>query len=146
MISFRQFVEITLLLPINVFQTVLSLMDEKADRKQLENKASKQWVDSTFSQLDEEIRNARAKMQEQEDALRLAMEQMGGEVEHKLDKEEIEPLKTYLDEKLKNLPQQQAVENMADIADSAAGMRKPVRTVSSHFSLYISIRTFLQAP
>lgn len=104
----------------------MSLMEEKADRKQLENKASKQWVDSTFSQLDEEIRISRAKMQEQEDALKMAMQQIGGEVDLKLNKEEIGPLKDYFDEKLRNIPQQQAVENLGDIADSAAGMRKPV--------------------
>ena len=110
-------------------QEIFSLVEEKADRKQLENKASKQWVDSTFSQLDEEIRAARAKMQEQEEALRLAMQQIGGEVELKLDREEIGPLKSYLDEKLRNLPQQQAVDNLGDIADSAAGMRKPVTSL-----------------
>ena len=107
-------------------QEILSLVEEKADRKQLENKASKQWVDSTFSQLDEEIRGARAKMQEQEESLRLALQQIGGEVEMKLDKEEIGPLKEYFDEKLRNLPQQQAMDNLGDIVDSAAGMRKPV--------------------
>lgn len=105
-------------------------MDEKADRKQLENKASKQWVDSTFAQLDDEIRAARDKMQEQEEALKRAVENIGGEVEAKLDKEEIGPLKDYFNEKLRNLPQTQPQEANIDVVDSAAGMRKPVSYIN----------------
>lgn len=70
-------------------------MDEKADRKMLENKASRAWVDSNFSKLDQEIREARQRLLGQEEALNKAVNQLSSDVDSKLDRLEIEPLKQY---------------------------------------------------
>ena len=68
---------------------------QKADRRALESKASREWVDSTFDRLDKEIREARAHLMGQEEAFKNAMSQINEDVEGKLDRMELEPLKEY---------------------------------------------------
>lgn len=68
---------------------------QKADRAALEGKASRDWVDSTFERLDREIRDARSKLLGQEEAFRSAVSQLTDDVDGKLDRLELEPLKAY---------------------------------------------------
>lgn len=68
---------------------------QKADRAALEGKASREWVDSTFERLDREIREAKSKMVGQEEAFKTAMSQINEDVDGKLDRNELEPLKEY---------------------------------------------------
>ena len=70
-------------------------LSQKADRRALEGKASREWVDSTFERLDQQIREARDKLVGQEEALRSAVTQLNEDVETKLDRLELEPLKEY---------------------------------------------------
>ena len=74
------------------FQPPLS---QKADRCALEGKASREWVDSTFERLDREIREAQAKLLSQEEHLNSTFNQLNEDVEGKLDRLELEPLKQY---------------------------------------------------
>ena len=75
--------------------TNIIFISQKADRAALEAKASRDWVDSTFERLDKEIREAKSHLIGQEEALRNAVEQINEDVEGKLDRMEIEPLKQY---------------------------------------------------
>ena len=68
---------------------------QKADRTALEGKASRDWVDSTFEKLDREIREATSKLLGQEEAFRTAVDQLNEDVEGKLDRMELQPLKDY---------------------------------------------------
>ena len=68
---------------------------QKADRAALEGKASREWVDSTFERLDREIREAKSKLTGQEEAFKMAMSQINEDVDGKLDRNELEPLKEY---------------------------------------------------
>ena len=68
---------------------------QKADRAAMEGKASRDWVNSTFDRLDQQIREARDKLLCQEEALRSAVTQINEDVETKLDRLELEPLKEY---------------------------------------------------
>ena len=52
-------------------------------------------MDSTFERLDREIREARSKLMGQEEALKSAMTQISEDVEGKLDRMELAPLKEY---------------------------------------------------
>jgi len=52
-------------------------------------------VDSTFERLDREIRDACSKLLGQEEALKTAVNQLEEDVEGKLDRLELEPLKKY---------------------------------------------------
>ena len=52
-------------------------------------------MDSTFERLDKEIREASSKLMGQEEALKLAMNQISEDVEGKLDRLELAPLKEY---------------------------------------------------
>jgi chromosome segregation ATPase len=98
---------------------------EKADRAALEGKASREWVDSTFERLDQKIREARDQLTGQEEALRSAVHRIDEDVDTKLDRGELEPLKDYFDKKLarvKTAPQKEEA-----MAEDAAGFRKPLR-------------------
>lgn len=52
-------------------------------------------MDSTFERLDKEIREACSKLMGQEEALKNAVNQLEEDVEGKLDRMELEPLKEY---------------------------------------------------
>ena len=52
-------------------------------------------MDSTFERLDQKIREARDQMMGQEEALRSAVHRLDEDVDTKLDKGELEPLKDY---------------------------------------------------
>ena len=52
-------------------------------------------MDSTFEQLDREIREAKSKLLGQEEAWRNALTQLNEDVEGKLDRMELQPLKEY---------------------------------------------------
>lgn len=52
-------------------------------------------MDSTFERLDREIREARSKLMGQEEALKMAVNQISEDVEGKLDRMELTPLKEY---------------------------------------------------
>ena len=55
-------------------------------------------MDSTFERLDQKIREARDRMLGQEEALRSAVHRLDEDVDTKLDKGELEPLKDYFGE------------------------------------------------
>ena len=52
-------------------------------------------MDSTFERLDREIREAKSKLLGQEEAFQSAVTQLTDDVEGKLDRLELEPLKAY---------------------------------------------------
>ena len=79
----------------NLIGHLYRLTQQKADRAALEGKASRDWVDSTFERLDREIRDARSKLMGQEEAFRSAVSQLTDDVDGKLDRLELEPLKAY---------------------------------------------------
>lgn len=53
-------------------------------------------MDSTFERLDREIREAKSHLMGQEEALRSAVGQLNEDVEGKLDRMELEPLREYI--------------------------------------------------
>lgn len=61
----------------------------------MDDKASRDWVDSTFDKLDKAIREAKSKMVGQEEAFKNAVNQLNEDVENKLDRMELQPLKDY---------------------------------------------------
>ena len=60
-------------------------------------------MDSTFERLDREIREARSKLMGQEEALKSAMTQINEDVEGKLDRLELAPLKEYFGKSLNDV-------------------------------------------
>lgn len=52
-------------------------------------------MDTTFEKLDKEIREAKSKMIGQEEAFKTAVDQLNEDVESKLDRMELQPLKDY---------------------------------------------------
>ena len=60
-------------------------------------------MDSTFERLDKEIREACCKLHGHEEALKVAVNQLEEDVEGKLDRMELEPLKEYFGERVHKL-------------------------------------------
>lgn len=102
-------------------------VQEKADRAALEGKASREWVDSTFERLDREIREAKSKLMGQEEAFKMAMSQINEDVDGKLDRNELEPLKEYFDKRLDRVKTAPTVVQKEISADEAAGFKKPLQ-------------------
>jgi hypothetical protein len=103
-------------------------VDEKADRVALENKASREWVDSTFDKLDREIREAKSHILGHEEALRSALTQINEDVDGKLDRMELEPLKSYFDKKIDRMKTSPVIVQPDEMGtDDAAGFKKPLR-------------------
>ena len=71
---------------------------QKADRKSLEAKASRQWVESTFEILDREIREAKSQLAAQDEQHRGNMDRITNDIETKLDRDEMETLRDYIGE------------------------------------------------
>ena len=86
-----------------IYLSVYGSYFQKADRSALESKASREWVDSTFERLDREIREARSKLMGQEEALKSAVTQISEDVEGKLDRMELGPLKEYFGQLLSDV-------------------------------------------
>lgn len=52
-------------------------------------------MDTSFDRLDKQIRDAQSKMMGQEEALKLAVNQLNEDVDSKIDRMELQPLKDY---------------------------------------------------
>ena len=77
-------------------ETMQIEVDEKADRRALEAKASRQWVESTFEKLDREIREARTLMEAHDEMFKGTMDRITNDIDAKLDRDEMETLRDFI--------------------------------------------------
>lgn len=68
---------------------------QKADRRALDEKASKNWVRSNFEELDRQIREAMTRMMEREEAMKMVND-LNENVDGKVDRLELQPFKDYV--------------------------------------------------
>ena len=66
------------------------------DRRALEAKASRQWVESTFEKLDREIREARTLMEAHDEMFKGTMDRITNDIDAKLDRDEMETLRDFI--------------------------------------------------
>ena len=74
----------------------MCLVLQKADRRALEAKASRQWVESTFEKLDREIREARTLMEAHDEMFKGTMDRITNDIDAKLDRDEMETLRDFI--------------------------------------------------
>nr|XP_014342270.1 PREDICTED: glutamine-rich protein 2 isoform X1 [Latimeria chalumnae] len=99
-------------------------IDVKADKFALANKVSRTQFDSTTEQLGKMIQDLLSKMSVQEQDWQKVIEKISTEMECKLDRLEIDPLKKMLEERWKSIRKQLKERSPSYEADEAAGIRK----------------------
>lgn len=104
--------------------TVSMEMDGKADKLALDNMISRMKFDASFGALDQSIQNILNRLSEQEAALQDAVSKLNNEVDGKLDRMEVDPLKDYINKRIKANKCKHVDLPVSD--DSAAGMTKPL--------------------
>lgn len=104
--------------------TVAMEMDSKADKLALDNMISRMKFDASFGALDQSIQDILNRLNGQEAALQEAISKLNNEVDGKLDRMEVDPLKEYINKRIKANKCKHVDLPISD--DSAAGMTKPV--------------------
>jgi len=78
-------------------------MEEKADKRAVDHKANRVFVDDHFDKLNSGLESALKRCQGQEEALKTAMEQITEDVDGKLDRMELQNVKDFLENRLSKL-------------------------------------------
>lgn len=99
-------------------------MDSKADKLALDNMISRLKFDASFGALEESIQNILNRLGGQEASLEDAISKLNDDVDGKLDRMEIDPLKDYINKRIKANKCKHVDVTISD--DSAAGMTKPI--------------------
>ncbi|XP_021069400.2 glutamine-rich protein 2 [Mus pahari] len=105
-------------------------IDEKADKSALASKVSRIQFDATTEQLNHMMQELVAKMSGQEQDWQKLLDKLLAEMDSKLDRLELDPLKQMLEDRWKSLRQQLKERSPLYQADEAAAMR---RQLLAHF-------------
>nr|KAF6286893.1 glutamine rich 2 [Pipistrellus kuhlii] len=105
-------------------------IEVKADKSALEGKVSRVQFDATTEQLNHMMQELVAKMSGQEQDWQKMLDQLLSEMDSKLDRLELDPVKQMLEDRWKSLRQQLKERSPLYQADEAAGMR---RQLLAHF-------------
>ncbi|XP_032225156.2 glutamine-rich protein 2 isoform X2 [Nematostella vectensis] len=97
-------------------------IDVKADKRSLDNLVSRLKFDQTVGTLDQAIQDLLSRLDGYDAGLKDALAQLGNEVDQKLDRMEIDPLKDYFERKIKAMKCKHA--DLPLNEDPAAGFRK----------------------
>ena len=102
---------------------------DKADAQAVNRKVSHDQFDSTCDDLARGLEDAIIKLGQQESIWQQALDEVQREIEGKLDKIEISPLKDFVNDRLKNL--QEKLKSLAEMKreSEAAGTKKMLRQV-----------------
>ncbi|XP_075260734.1 uncharacterized protein LOC142352200 isoform X3 [Convolutriloba macropyga] len=111
-------------------ETIQIEIDLKADKRALDSKIGRTLFDEKTGEIDEEIGKLKLRLGGAEDDYRKALDELLKKLDAKLDKDELGPLKEWLENKLKGLKpklikQEYRLDATFD-ADDAAGFRKPL--------------------
>ncbi|XP_075260743.1 uncharacterized protein LOC142352200 isoform X11 [Convolutriloba macropyga] len=109
-------------------ETIQIEIDLKADKRALDSKIGRTLFDEKTGEIDEEIGKLKLRLGGAEDDYRKALDELLKKLDAKLDKDELGPLKEWLENKLKGLKpklikQEYRLDATFD-ADDAAGFRK----------------------
>ncbi|CAB3998642.1 Hypothetical predicted protein [Paramuricea clavata] len=98
-------------------------MDTKADKLALDNMISRLKFDASFGTLEHSVQDILNRLAGQEAALQEAVSKLNNEVDEKMDRMEMDPLKDYINKRIKANKCKHVDLPVTD--DSAAGMTKP---------------------
>jgi len=104
---------------------VVTEMEDKADKRAVDHKANRVFVDNHFEKLNLGLESALKRCEGQEAALRNAITQISNDVEGKLDRMELQNVKDFLENRLNKLKATGPPPPPANEVDAdAAGMRR----------------------
>ena len=75
---------------------VVMEMEDKADKRSVDHKANRVFVDNHFDKLNSGLESALKRCEGQEEALKIAINQISSDVEGKLDRMELQNVKDFL--------------------------------------------------
>ncbi|XP_043923981.1 uncharacterized protein C16orf96 homolog [Protopterus annectens] len=99
-------------------------IDVKADKRALEGKVSRTYFDTTTEQLNQMMQEMLQKITGQEEDWQKVLDKLSKEMESKLDRIELDPLKKQLEDRWKNIRKQLQERPPLYEAGDAAGIRK----------------------
>nr|XP_058972175.1 glutamine-rich protein 2-like isoform X4 [Pocillopora verrucosa] len=97
-------------------------MDVKADKRALDNLISRSKFDQSIGGLEQSMQELLHRLDGQESSLSDALARLAGDIDQKLDRLELDPLKDYFEKKIKNMKCKHVDLPLSD--DPAAGFRK----------------------
>ncbi|KAJ8037592.1 Glutamine-rich protein 2 [Holothuria leucospilota] len=98
-------------------------IDVKADKRALENKISRNQFEGTVEEISRNLNSVMEKLSGHQSAWQQAVGEIKVDVENKLDRMELDPLKAYLDKRIKSVSAK-VVRKEPDTGEDAAGFRK----------------------
>ncbi|XP_020607352.1 glutamine-rich protein 2-like isoform X2 [Orbicella faveolata] len=97
-------------------------MDVKADKRTLDNLVNRTKFDQSIGSLDQSLQELLHRLEGQESALSEALARLAGDIDQKLDRLELDPLKDYFEKRIKSMKCKHVDLPLSD--DPAAGFRK----------------------
>lgn len=97
-------------------------MDVKADKRTIDNLVSRTKFDQSIGGLDQSLQDLLQRLEGQESALKDALDRLAADIDQKLDRLELDPLKEYFEKKIKSMKCKHVDLPLND--DPAAGFRK----------------------
>ncbi|XP_071814473.1 uncharacterized protein [Apostichopus japonicus] len=98
-------------------------IDVKADKRALENKISRNQFEGTVDEISRNLNSVMEKLSGHQSAWQQAVGEIKVDVENKLDRMELDPLKAYLDKRIK-AANAKVIRKEPDMPEDAAGFRK----------------------
>ncbi|XP_070581410.1 uncharacterized protein C16orf96 homolog isoform X2 [Ptychodera flava] len=103
-------------------------IDVKADKRSLEGKVSRQQFEGTVGEISKNVDDLLTRLGGHQDAFDRAIHQIELDIDNKLDRMELDPLKEYLENRIKtaSAKMMKSIAPPVDEHDDAAGFRRPV--------------------
>ncbi|XP_033116923.1 glutamine-rich protein 2-like isoform X5 [Anneissia japonica] len=105
---------------------VIMEIDVKADKRALDNKISRAQFEGTVDELSKNLQEVMHKLSGHTNAWEDAVSEMKLDIDNKLDRMELDPLKSYLDKRIKVASAKMIPKETEGIGENAAGFRKPL--------------------
>ncbi|XP_072027760.1 glutamine-rich protein 2-like [Amphiura filiformis] len=101
-------------------------IDIKADKRMLENKVSRSQFQGTVDEMTKNLNDVMSKLSGHTDAWESAVSELKLGIDNKLDRMELDPLKAYLDRRIKAVDAKVIKKDM-ELPEDAAGFRRPLQ-------------------
>ncbi|XP_041473413.1 glutamine-rich protein 2-like isoform X5 [Lytechinus variegatus] len=105
---------------------VIMEIDVKADKRALDNKVSRSHFDGAVDELSKNLSEVMDKLSGHKTAWDSAVGELKLDIDNKLDRMELDPLKSYLDNRIKSVSSKY-VKKEVETGEDAAGFRKPLQ-------------------
>nr|XP_054762612.1 glutamine-rich protein 2-like isoform X2 [Lytechinus pictus] len=105
---------------------VIMEIDVKADKRALDNKVSRSHFDGAVDELSKNLSEVMDKLSGHRTAWDSAVGELKLDIDNKLDRMELDPLKSYLDNRIKSVSSKY-VKKEVETGEDAAGFRRPLQ-------------------